>query len=101
MGVFVSTTSVSAGAIGVTVLVLLHPKLQVASVVGSDIAHTVPLTLIASIGHWLLGFINWSLLGTLLIGSLPGIVAGKLFWRAAPATEWCVSICHDAHRRPD
>jgi uncharacterized membrane protein YfcA len=77
MGVLVTATSVGAGAIGVTVLLLLHPKMPVARVVGSDIAHAVPLTLLAGLGHWFLGSINWSLLSTLLIGSLPGIVLGS------------------------
>jgi len=77
MGVLVTATSVGAGAIGVTVLLLLHPKMPVARVVGSDIAHAVPLTLLAGVGHWFLGSIKWSLLGTLLIGSLPGIVVGS------------------------
>jgi uncharacterized protein len=77
MGVLVTATSVGAGAIGVTVLLLLHPKMPVARVVGSDIAHAVPLTLLAGLGHWFLGSINWGLLDTLLIGSLPGIVLGS------------------------
>jgi len=77
MGVLVTATSVGAGAIGVTVLLLLHPKMHVARVVGSDIAHAVPLTLLAGVGHWYLGSIRWSLLGTLLVGSLPGIVIGS------------------------
>jgi len=77
IGILVTTTSVGAGAIGVTVLLLLHPKMPVARVVGSDIAHAVPLTLLASVGHWFLGSIRWTLLGTLLLGSLPGVVAGS------------------------
>ena len=77
MGVLVTITSVGAGAIGVTVLLLLHPKMPTSRVVGSDIAHAVPLTLLAGVGHWYLGSIDWSLLGTLLIGSLPGIVVGS------------------------
>jgi uncharacterized membrane protein YfcA len=77
MGVLVTSTSVGAGAIGVTVLLLLHPKMPVARIVGSDIAHAVPLTLLAGAGHWLLGSIDWKLLITLLIGSLPGIVIGS------------------------
>lgn len=77
MGVLVTTTSVGAGAIGVTVLIFLHPKMPASRVVGSDIAHAVPLTLLAGAGHWYLGSIDWSLLGTLLIGSLPGIVVGS------------------------
>jgi uncharacterized protein len=71
MGLLVSATSVGAGAIGVTVLLLLHPEMSAARVVGSDIAHAVPLTLIAGVGHWYLGSVNWSLLGFLLIGSFP------------------------------
>jgi uncharacterized membrane protein YfcA len=77
MGILVTTTSVGAGAIGVTVLLLLHPKMPTSRIVGTDIAHAVPLTLLAGAGHWYLGSIDWSLLGTLLIGSLPGIVAGS------------------------
>lgn len=77
MGVLVTLTSVGAGAIGVTVLLILHPKMPAGRVVGSDIAHAVPLTFLAGAGHWLLGSIDWSLLGTLLLGSLPGIVLGS------------------------
>jgi uncharacterized protein len=77
MGVLVTTTSVGAGAIGVTVLLLLHPRMSARRIVGSDIAHAVPLTLLAGAGHWYLGSIDWSLLGALLTGSLPGIVLGS------------------------
>jgi uncharacterized membrane protein YfcA len=77
MGVLVTITSVGAGAIGVTVLLLLHPKMPVGRIVGSDIAHGVPLTLLAGAGHWYLGSVDWSLLGNLLVGSLPGIVFGS------------------------
>jgi uncharacterized membrane protein YfcA len=77
MGVLVTVTSVGAGAIGVTVLLILHPQMSPGRVVGSDIAHAVPLTLLAGAGHWFLGSIDWSLLGTLLLGSLPGIVLGS------------------------
>jgi len=84
LGVLVSLTSVGAGAIGVTVLLLLYPKLPTARIVGSDIAHAVPLTLIAGIGHWFLGSIDWSLLVSLLIGSLPGIVIGSYLSSHAP-----------------
>jgi uncharacterized protein len=77
MGVLVTATSVGSGAIGVTVLLLLHPRMPPGRVVGSDIAHAVPLTLLAGVGHWYLGSVNWMLLLTLLIGSVPGIVAGS------------------------
>ena len=84
LGVLVSITSVGAGAIGVTVLLLLYPRLATARIVGSDIAHAVPLTLIAGTGHWLLGSVDWSLLASLLVGSLPGIAIGSLLSSKAP-----------------
>jgi uncharacterized membrane protein YfcA len=86
LGVLVSLSSVGAGAIGVTVLLILYPKLPAAKLVGSDIAHAVPLTLIAGIGHWFLGSIDWHLLGSLLVGSLPGIVIGSLISSRIPDT---------------
>lgn len=77
LGIVVSISSVGAGAIGVTALILLYPRLPTQRIVGSDIAHAVPLTLAAGIGHWLMGSIDWPLLGSLLLGSLPGIVIGS------------------------
>ena len=77
LGVLVSISSVGAGAIGVTALILLYPQLPTARIVGSDIAHAVPLTLVAGIGHWWLGSINLALLIPLLLGSVPGIVIGS------------------------
>lgn len=78
LGALVMTTSVGAGAIGVTALLILYPRLPTLSIVGSDIAHAVPLTLIAGLGHWWMGDVNWVLLVTLLIGSIPGIIIGSL-----------------------
>lgn len=77
LGVLVSISSVGAGALGVTVLFFLYPALPAHRIVGSDIAHAVPLTLVAGLGHWWLGSIDWSLLGSLLLGSLPGIWVGS------------------------
>jgi uncharacterized membrane protein YfcA len=77
LGILVSISSVGAGALGVTAIILLYPRLPTARIVGSDIAHAVPLTLVAGIGHWVLGSIDWHLLGSLLTGSLPGIVIGS------------------------
>jgi uncharacterized protein len=74
MGVLVTATSIGAGAIGVTILLILHPKMVPGRIVGSDIAHAVPLTLLAGAGHWYLGSVDWTLLGNLLIGSIPGII---------------------------
>lgn len=84
LGVLVSLTSVGAGAIGVTVLLLLYPRLPTSRIVGSDIAHAVPLTLVAGIGHWLLGSVDWVMLLSLLIGSLPGIMIGSHLSTRAP-----------------
>jgi uncharacterized protein len=86
LGVLVSISSVGAGAIGVTTLLLLYPQLPMARIVGSDIAHAVPLTLVAGIGHWIMGSTDWQLLGVLLIGSLPGIVIGSSFAVRVPET---------------
>ena len=77
LGVLITLSSVGAGAIGVTVLIFLYPKLPLARIVGSDIAHAVPLTLIAGIGHLALGSVNLPLLGSLLVGSMPGIIIGS------------------------
>ncbi len=76
-GVLVTISSVGAGALGVTALLLLYPKVPMATIVGSDIAHAVPLTLVAGLGHWWLGTVDWPLLGSLLSGSIPGIVLGS------------------------
>ena len=77
LGVLVSISSVGAGALGVTVLFFLYPRLPAVRIVGSDIAHAVPLTFVAGVGHWWLGSVDWSLLGSLLVGSLPGIWLGS------------------------
>jgi len=77
LGVLVSISSVGAGAIGVTFLILLYPHLPMARIVGSDIAHAVPLTLVAGLGHWMLGSVDWQIFSSLLVGSLPGIFLGS------------------------
>jgi hypothetical protein len=77
LGVLVTISSVGAGALGVTALLVLYPRVPMATIVGSDIAHAVPLTLVAGIGHWWLGTVDWPLLGSLLSGSIPGIVLGS------------------------
>jgi|TARA_B110000259_G_scaffold129547_1_gene146234 uncharacterized membrane protein YfcA len=77
LGVLVTLTSVGAGAMGVTALLLLYPKMSIKKIVGTDIAHAVPLTLFAGLGHWNLGTVNTYLLLSLLIGSIPGIWLGS------------------------
>jgi len=84
LGVLVSISSVGAGAIGVTALILLYPEMPTLRIVGSGIAHSVPLTLIAGLGHWALGSIDWHLLSSLLVGSIPGIVIGSMLSQRIP-----------------
>jgi uncharacterized membrane protein YfcA len=78
LGAAVTLSSVGAGAIGVTALVILYPKLPTSRIVGTDIAHAVPLTLVSGLGHLLLGSVDLSLLGALLLGSIPGVILGSL-----------------------
>ena len=84
LGVLVSLSSIGAGAIGATLIMLLYPRLPSHRVVGTDIAHAVPLTLVAGVGHATLGHVDWVLLGSLLIGSIPGIWIGAQLTRKMP-----------------
>ncbi|MFY7906638.1 MAG: sulfite exporter TauE/SafE family protein, partial [Burkholderiaceae bacterium] len=77
IGTLVTLTSVGAGAIGVTALLLLYPLLPLPRIVAADIAYAVPLTLVAGFGHASLGSVDWALLAKLLAGSLPGIWLGS------------------------
>jgi uncharacterized protein len=79
LGVLVTISSVGAGALGVTALLLLYPELPVVKIAGSDIAHAVPLTLVAGMGHLVTGGIDTGVLVSLLCGSLPGIMLASLF----------------------
>lgn len=84
LGTLVTVSSIGAGAIGATLLLMLYPRLSPAEIAGTDIAYAVPLTAIAAAGHWWLGSINWALLATLLVGSVPGITLGSWLARAVP-----------------
>jgi uncharacterized membrane protein YfcA len=84
LGVLVTISSVGAGALGVTALIMLYPKMPTVRIVGSDIAHAVPLTLIAGAGHWWIGSVDFPLLFSLLIGSIPGIAIGSHFASRVP-----------------
>ena len=77
LGALVTLTSVGAGALGVTALLIIYPRRAITTIIGSDIAHAVPLTLVAGLGHASIGTVDYSLLGTLLIGSIPGIWIGS------------------------
>jgi len=77
VGTLVTLTSVGAGAIGVSVLLIVYPLLPLPRIVAADIAYAVPLTLVAGLGHASLGSVDWPLLAKLLAGSLPGIWLGS------------------------
>jgi len=84
VGALVTVSSVGAGAVGVTALILLYPRLPTKTIVGSDIAHAVPLTLLAGFGHWMMGSVDWFLLTSLLSGSIPGIILGSYLSARVP-----------------
>ena len=84
LGALVTLSSIGAGALGATLILLLYPHMKPAEVAGTDIAYAVPLTAIAAVGHWWLGSIDWMLLLTLLVGSLPGITVGSYFAKSVP-----------------
>ena len=86
LGIFVTLSSVGAGAFGAAILMLLYPHLRAIKIVGTDIAHAVPLTLIAGLGHFfILGNVDLVLLGSLLVGSLPAIHIGTKLGARMPS----------------
>jgi uncharacterized membrane protein YfcA len=101
LGLLVTLTSVGAGAIGVVVLAALYPHLPARRLVGSDIAHAVPLTLLGGLGHLGLGNVDGALLLALLCGSIPGILIGTHLTRTFP--EWvlrpilAIALCYAAY----
>jgi len=101
LGLLVTLTSVGAGAIGVTVLAALYPMLPAKRLVGTDIAHAVPLTLLGGLGHLGLGNVDLGLLLALLTGSIPGILAGARLAGLAP--DWllrpilAITLCYAAY----
>jgi uncharacterized membrane protein YfcA len=86
LGSIVTLTSVGAGAIGVVVLTLLYPAIKTRHLIGTDIVHAVPLTLVSGLGHLGMGNTDFTLLGLLLAGSLPGIAIGSRLTGRLP--EW-------------
>jgi uncharacterized membrane protein YfcA len=93
LGVLVSLSSIGAGAIGATMILLLYPRLEARRLVGTDIAHAVPLTLVAGIGPATLGHVEWSLLGALLVGSIPGIWIGAQLTKKMPDSLVRALLC--------
>jgi uncharacterized membrane protein YfcA len=84
LGVLVTLSSVGAGAFGVVVLLSLYPRLSTIQIIGTDVTHAVLLTLVAGLGHMQMGNVDFTLLGWLLIGSLPAIIAGTLLSSRMP-----------------
>ena len=101
LGLLVTLTSVGAGAIGVVVLAMLFPALPAKRIVGTDIAHAVPLTLVAGAGHLGLGHVDFGILAALLCGSIPGILLGTRLAGVAP--DWllrpllALTLCYAAY----
>lgn len=95
MGALVTLSSVGAGAFCTAVLLVLYPELKAIRVVGTDLAHAVPLTLIGGLGHMLLGNVDYTLLGALLMGSLPAIHFGTRFAKKMPE-QWLRPILASA-----
>lgn len=85
IGIIVASTSIGAGALGTMALVMLYPgRWTPQRLVGTDLAHAIPLAVAAGAGYWAAGSLNWGLLGSLLAGSVPGVVVGALFASRAP-----------------
>ena len=85
LGVMVSLTSVGAGAMGTVMLLYLYPlRMNPSRLVGTDIVHAIPLTIVAGTGYLLMGNVDLHLLGNLLIGSIPGVLIGTLIASRAP-----------------
>ncbi len=95
LGVLVSLSSIGAGALGATLILLLYPRLDMKRLVGTDIAHAVPLTIVAGIGHASLGNVHWPLLIELLLGSIPGIWVGAKLTKHLPEkiTRFALCLC--------
>ena len=95
LGFLVTLTSVGAGALGAVMLLYLYPfRMKPAVLVGTDIVHAIPLTLVAGTGHLLMGNVNLPLLGSLLVGSIPGIVLGSLLGGKVPDDwlRWAIAV---------
>jgi uncharacterized membrane protein YfcA len=84
LGATVTLTSIGAGALGTVTLFFLYPLLPTPKLVGTEIAHAVPLTLVAGLGHASMGNLDLNILGHLLLGSLPGIYLGSMLSEKLP-----------------
>ena len=86
LGVLVTLTSIGAGALGTVALVYLYPlRLTPQKLVGTDLAHAIPLALLAGLGHLWLGNVDYALLANLMLGSVPGVILGSMIGSRLPA----------------
>ncbi|MEC8011959.1 MAG: sulfite exporter TauE/SafE family protein [Pseudomonadota bacterium] len=93
LGVLVTLSSVGAGVVGTMLLMLLLPQIKGTEIVGTDLAHAVPLTFVAGIGHYfMLGNLDWELLGCLLLGSIPAVYLGSMWSKHIPERVLRVSL---------
>lgn len=90
IGAIVTLSSVGAGAIGVAILTLIYPMLRARHIVGTDIVHAVPLTLLSGLGHLSIGNVDYTILVALLVGSLPGIMLGSRLTSKFP--DWILRL---------
>jgi len=84
LGVCVTLSSVGAGAFGAAILLTIYTQISAVRIIGTDIAHAVPLTLIAGAGYYVAGFVDVELLFGLLVGSLPAIHLGSMASNRVP-----------------
>lgn len=82
LGVCVALTSVGAGALGSVMLLYLYPlRMTPHRLVGTDLVHAIPLAVVAGLGYLFAGMVDWRMLGSLLVGSVPAIIAGSYLAR--------------------
>lgn len=86
LGVLVTLSSVGAGSVATALLLLLYPAMRPAQLVGTELLHAVPLTLLAGLGHLWLGHVDFTLLLCLLAGSLPAVQLGARLGNLLPDT---------------
>lgn len=84
LGIFVTLSSVGAGAFGIMALIIMFPNLPMIRIIGSDVVHAVLLTSVAGIAHMTSGNVDFHLLGWLLVGSIPAIIIGTLISSRLP-----------------
>ncbi len=96
LGIMVSLTSIGAGAFGAVIMTYLYPlRLTPTKLVATDIAHAIPLTMIAGLGHLVIGNVDFKLLGLLMAGSVPGVILGVMLSSRLPQNvlKWGIILC--------